>query len=102
MTLAPITFAKACKAVQKAVACIVDDNALTYPVINEDFDGNDCIEANYYTEDGLVQNTFDNDAKYFVDEKGRIIIHQDNQRYSLQFLAFTSPILVVNESLKGD
>lgn len=87
----PITFEKACQIVQKATACIVDGNALAYPVINEDCDGDDCIEVNWNEEDGLNENTFDRDDKYFISDDGCLIIHHQNMRepYSLQFLEIT-------------
>jgi hypothetical protein len=83
-----ITFEHACEIVQKSLACIVDGNALSYAVINEDSDGNDCIEVNWHDDDGLNENTFGKDDKYFISDDGCLIIHPKKMKvsYSLQFL----------------
>jgi hypothetical protein len=87
MPLKPITFAKACKIVQKSLACIVDGDALTYPVINEDFDGNDVIETNWHSELGLMEFSFGRADEYYIDSKGVLEIHKDKgECYTLQFL----------------
>ncbi len=83
----PITFAKACKIVQKSLACIVDGNALCYPQVNEDFDGNDVIEVNWNEEDGMNENSFGPQASYAIDDKGCLVINQDGYGCILQFLA---------------
>lgn len=86
----PITFKKACKIVQKATACIVDGNALSYPVINEDFNGDDCIEVNWNEEDGFNENTFGKADEYYITKDGVLEIWKDKgQCYTLQFLKIT-------------
>ena len=90
MPLKPITFKKACKIVQKSIACIFDGNALSYPAINEDCDGNDVIEVNYNDEDGLSNNSFGPSDEYFIAENGILEIHKDKgECYTLQFLKIT-------------
>lgn len=84
-----ITFKKACKIVQKATACIIDGNALSYPVVNEDFNGNDCIEVNWQGENGMHENTFTSEATYSIDDNGCLVIDEDGSQYFLQFLKLT-------------
>jgi hypothetical protein len=87
MPLKPITFAKACKIVQKSLACIVDGGALTYPCVNEDCDGNYVIETNWHTEDGLMEFSFGQADEYYIDSDGALEIHNDEgECYTLQFL----------------
>lgn len=93
MSNTPITFAKACKIVQKSTACIFDNNALSflgYPVINEDFNGDDCIEVNYHDEDGLCEFSFGKADEYFITKDGTLEIWKDKGHcYTLQFLKIT-------------
>jgi hypothetical protein len=89
MSNTPITFEHACEIVQGATACIFDFNELSYPCVNEDCDGFDCIEINYHTEDGLTENTFDSDDKYFLSDIGNLVIHQGKHAYTIQTLTIT-------------
>jgi hypothetical protein len=72
-----IPFSRVCEIINDATACIMDNDALSYPCVNEDCDGNDCIEINYYTEDGLLTHTFTANGKYKISKKGDLIIEED-------------------------
>jgi hypothetical protein len=91
MPKTPITFAKACKIVQKSLACIVDGNALalSYPAINED-NGNDVIEVTWHAEDGVNENSFGPKATYAIDDKGCLVMEEDGNSCVLQFLNITT------------
>jgi hypothetical protein len=72
-----IPFSRACKIINDATACIIDNDALSYPCVNEDFDGNDRIEINYHTENGFVENIFTEKGKYSINKNGQLIIKED-------------------------
>jgi hypothetical protein len=92
MSNRPITFEDACKIIQNVTACIVDGNALSYPVVNEDFNGDDCIEVNWHDEDGFIENTFGKADEYYITKNGILEIWEDRgQSYTLQFLEVANP-----------
>jgi hypothetical protein len=82
----PITFAKACKLVQKSLACIFDGGVLSYPIINEDFNGEDCIAISYNDDDGLREHSFGKKHEYFLND-GVLEIKSETEEYTVQFLA---------------
>jgi hypothetical protein len=86
----PITFTKACQIVQKSLACIFNGDALSYPVINMDHKGKDCIFVTFHNEEGLYEHFFGKADEYYITDDGVLEIHKDKGGcFSLQFLAIT-------------
>jgi len=82
-----ITFEDACKIINECDAVNLD-GSLSFPAVTEDYDGNDCIEINWYDEDGLVENTFTMDDKYYINDEKCLIIDQDKTRNSVIILKY--------------
>lgn len=90
MSRTPITFTRACDIINAEIACIVDEDALSYPQLNEDFNGDDCIEVNWCEEDGMNENMFTARDSYFITDKGEMEIHKHSGMiYNLRFLKIT-------------
>jgi len=73
----PITFNTACDLLNDADAVIVDNESLAFACRNEDENGYDCIEINWHTEDGLIENSFGLSDQYYINKEGELEIHED-------------------------
>ncbi len=86
MSLTQITFENACDIIKQSTACMFKVKHLLYPHLNEDFNGDTCIELGWSENGDFDEITFDADDTYFINEHGCLIIHQMDRPYSLQFL----------------